>query len=237
MTTAQITGQAAAQVAIALRTVPARRLDGTDLRSRQFGLEGLIAKRRDSLYESGRRRGAWVKVKRGRSATRGAWMRRISRCAASGSNFYRAVDKAGRTVDFLLSRRRDIAAAKRFFSRATRQHGVPRVITLDDYVASHRAVAKLKEVGTLPRRIRVRSCKYLNNVVEQDHRRIKQRIRPMLGFKRFETAAVTIRCILVGRENQETTVQPQTTNQKSNHRSGNLARGSGRLKSAKPLVG
>ena len=77
---------------------------------------------------------------------------------------YRAVDKAGRTVDFLLSRRRDIAAAKRFFSRATRQHGVPRVITLDGYAASHRAVAKLKEVGTLPRRVRVRSCKYLNNV-------------------------------------------------------------------------
>jgi transposase-like protein len=149
---------------------------------------------------------------------------------------YRAVDKAGRTVDFLLSRRRDIAAAKRFFSRATRQHGVPRVITLDGYAASHRAVAKLKEVGTLPRRVRVRSCKYLNNVVEQDHRRIKQRIRPMLGFKRFETAAVTIRGIPVGRENQETTVQPQTTNQKSNHRSGNLGRGPGRLKSAKPLA-
>ena len=74
-------------------------------------------------------------------------------------------------------RKRDIAAAKRFFSRATRQHGVPRVITLDGYAASHRAVAKLKEVGTLPRRVRVRSCKYLNNVVEQDHRRIKQRIR------------------------------------------------------------
>jgi transposase-like protein len=108
---------------------------------------------------------------------------------------YRAVDKAGRTVDFLLSRRRDIAAAKRFFSRATRQHGVPRVITLDGYAASHRAVAKLKQVGTLPRRVRVRSCKYLNNVVEQDHRRIKQRIRPMLGFERFETAAVTIRGI------------------------------------------
>ena len=110
-------------------------------------------------------------------------------------SLYRAVDTAGRTVDFLLSRRRDIAAAKRFFSRATRQHGVPRVITLDGYAASHRAVAKLKEVGTLPRRVRVRSCKYLNNVVEQDHRRIKQRIRPMLGFKRFETAAVTIRGI------------------------------------------
>jgi transposase-like protein len=108
---------------------------------------------------------------------------------------YRAVDKAGRTVDFLLSKTRDIAAAKRFFSQATRQHGAPRVITLDGYAASHRAVAKLKAAGTLPRRVRVRSSKYLNNVIEQDHRRIKPRIRPMLGFKRFETAAVTIRGI------------------------------------------
>jgi transposase-like protein len=107
----------------------------------------------------------------------------------------RAVDKAGRTVDFLLSRRRDMAAAKRFFSRATKQHGAPRVITLDGYAASHRAVAKLKTSGILPRRVQVRSCKYLNNVIEQDHRRIKQRVKPMLGFKRFETAAVTIRGI------------------------------------------
>src|SRR5271165_1131722 len=68
-------------------------------------------------------------------------------------------------------------------------------ITLDGYAASHLAVAKLKAAGTLPRRVRIRSCKYLNNVIEQDHRRIKQRIRPMLGFKRFKTAAVTIRGI------------------------------------------
>ena len=147
---------------------------------------------------------------------------------------YRAVDKQGRTVDFLLSRRRDMVAAKRFFSRATKQHGAPRVITLDGYAASHRAVAQLKTSGILPRRVQVRSCKYLNNVIEQDHRRIKQRVRPMLGFKRFQTAAVTIRGIPVGRENQEATVQPQTTNRKSNHRSGNLGRSPGRLKSAKP---
>src|ERR1700751_3263798 len=103
---------------------------------------------------------------------------------------YRAVDKEGRTVDFLLSKRRDVAAAKRFFSGATKQHGAPRVITLDGYAASHRAVPNLKAAGTLPRRVRGRSCKYLNNVVEQDHRRIKQRIRPMLGFKCFDTATV-----------------------------------------------
>jgi transposase-like protein len=93
---------------------------------------------------------------------------------------YRAVDKADRAVDFLLSKRRDIAAAKRFFSRAVSNNGTPRVITLDGYAASHRAVAKLKEAGTLPRRVRVRSCKYLNNVIEQDHRRIKQ---PTVGLQ------------------------------------------------------
>jgi transposase-like protein len=99
---------------------------------------------------------------------------------------YRAVDKDGCTVDFLLSKRRDVAAAKRFFSRAAKQHGAPRVITVDGYAASHRAVTKLKAAGILPCRVQV---------IEEDHRRIKQRVRPMLGFKRFETAAVTMRGI------------------------------------------
>jgi transposase-like protein len=105
---------------------------------------------------------------------------------------YRAVDKQGRTVDFLLSEKRDVAAAKRFFGKAMKNHGTPRVITLDAYAASHRAVAEMKSAGTLPHRVGVRSNKYLNNMIEQDHRRIKQRIRPMLGFKRFDTAAITI---------------------------------------------
>src|SRR6202030_34137 len=95
---------------------------------------------------------------------------------------YRAVDKQGRTVDFLLSEKRDVAAAKRFFCKALKNHGTPRVITLDAYAASHRAVAEMKSAGTLPRRVEVRSNKYLNNMIEQDHRRIKQRIRPMLGI-------------------------------------------------------
>src|SRR5215813_8419809 len=105
---------------------------------------------------------------------------------------YRAVDKHGRTVDFLLSERRDVGAAKRFFSKAMRQNGTPRVITLDAYAASHRAIRELKSAGSMSRRVRIRSSKYLNNVVEQDHRRVKQRIAPMLGFKRFDTATVTI---------------------------------------------
>jgi transposase-like protein len=77
---------------------------------------------------------------------------------------YRAVDKQGRTVDFLLSERRDVAAAKRFFSKAMKKHGTPRVITLDAYAASHRAITELQSAGTLARRVVIRSSKYLNNV-------------------------------------------------------------------------
>ena len=95
-------------------------------------------------------------------------------------------------MDFLLSEHRDVAAAKRFFSKAIRHNGTPRVITLDGYAASHRAIRELKSTGRISRRVKVRSSKYLNNVVEQDHRRVKQRIGPMLGFKRFDTAAITI---------------------------------------------
>ncbi len=105
---------------------------------------------------------------------------------------YRAVDKQGRTVDFLLSAKRDVAAAKRFFREGMKNNGAPRIITLDGYAASHRAIAELKAEGRMPRRVRVRSSKYLNNGIEQDHRRVKQRIRPMLGFKRFDTAAIAI---------------------------------------------
>jgi transposase-like protein len=105
---------------------------------------------------------------------------------------YRAVDKQGRTVDFRLSERRDVAAAKAFFRKAMKHNGTPRVITLDAYAASHRAVRELKADGKMPKRVHVRSSKFLNNGVEQDHRRVKQRIGPMLGFKRFDTAAVTI---------------------------------------------
>src|SRR3954463_807006 len=94
---------------------------------------------------------------------------------------YRAVDKQGRTVDFLLTAKRDVAAAKRFFQKAMNGNGTPRVVTLDAYAASHRAVRELKAAGAIPKRVRVRSCKYLNNGIEQDHRRVKQRIGPMLA--------------------------------------------------------
>ena len=105
---------------------------------------------------------------------------------------YRAVDKAGKTVDFYLSRKRDVAAAKAFLRKAMRRQRTPTKITLDAYAASHRAVADLKASGELPRRVKVRSSKYLNNTIEQDPRRVKQRLGPMLGLKGFRTAVVVI---------------------------------------------
>jgi transposase-like protein len=106
---------------------------------------------------------------------------------------YRAVDKAGQTVDFRLSDRRNVAAAKAFFKKAIRHQGrAPHTITLDGYAASHRAVREMQATGLLPEDTKLRSSKYLNNLIEQDHRGIKARTRPMLGFKNFSCAAITI---------------------------------------------
>src|ERR1700686_5396107 len=69
---------------------------------------------------------------------------------------------------------------------------MPTKITLDAYAASHRAVSDLRGSGELSNRVQVRSSKHLNNLIEQDHRRVKQRLRPMLGLKSFRTAAVVI---------------------------------------------
>src|SRR4030095_9003134 len=98
---------------------------------------------------------------------------------------YRGVDKEGHTVDFFLSEQRDIAAAKRFLQQAIERRGIPPKITLDGYTAAHLAAAELQEEETLPVDLIVRTNRYLNNRIEQDHRPVKQRVRPMLGFKRF----------------------------------------------------
>src|SRR5438309_291836 len=142
---------------------------------------------------------------------------------------YRAVDKQGRTVDFLLSAKRAAAAAKPFLQQAMQGNGTPRGITLDAYAASDRAVRELKAAGAIPKRVRVRSCKYLNNGIEQDHRRVKQRIGPRLGFKRFDSAAVTISGIELAAKNQEGTIQGRKVAGPADDRARNLDRCGGRL--------
>ena len=106
---------------------------------------------------------------------------------------YRAVDSAGKSVDFLLRAKRDVAAAKAFFQRAFEgQRRLPRAITLDGYQASHRAAREFLAAHGRGKRTKLRSSKYLNNLIEQDHRSIKLRLGPMLGFKRFRRASITI---------------------------------------------
>ena len=100
--------------------------------------------------------------------------------------------QGGQTVDFYLSHKRDVNAAKAFLRNAMRSQRIPLKITLDAYSASHRAIADLKAQGDLPKRVRVRTSKYLNNAIEQDHRRVKQRLGPMIGLKSFRTAAVVM---------------------------------------------
>jgi transposase-like protein len=96
-------------------------------------------------------------------------------------------------VDFRLSSKRDVAAAKAFFRKAIKGQGsTPQTITLDGYAASHRAAREMKAEGQMPTDTKLHSSKYLNHLIEQDHRGVKARIGPMLGFKRFRTAAVTI---------------------------------------------
>jgi transposase-like protein len=107
---------------------------------------------------------------------------------------YRAVDSAGATIDFLLAARRDAAAAKRFFHNALLApgHPRPRVINVDGNPSYPKVVAELKQDGKLGRRCRCRTCPYLNNVVEQDHRAIKRRVNASQGFRSFHGARRTI---------------------------------------------
>jgi putative transposase len=103
---------------------------------------------------------------------------------------YRAVDKHGHTIDFLLTEHRDEHAAKRFLTKAIRRHGVPEKITIDGSTANEAAIRSYNaEHGTA---IEIRTIKYLNNIVEQDHRGVKRITRPMLGFTSFDAAQATL---------------------------------------------
>jgi len=104
--------------------------------------------------------------------------------------YYRAVDKQGQTIDFLLTATRDTKAALRFLRNAINENGKPSLVNIDQSGAN---TAGLKQVNREQKtRIKIRQCKYLNNIIEQDHRRIKRLTRPMLGFKTFYAAQRTL---------------------------------------------
>jgi len=108
---------------------------------------------------------------------------------------YRAVDSAGNTLDFLLTANRDTRAASRFFYKTLKatHNQQPRVVTVDKNPAYPKAIAKLKAEQALPVTLELRQCRYLNNIVEQDHRFIKRLVKPGMGFGSFNTARRTIR--------------------------------------------
>ena len=135
-------------------------------------LEEAFHRRKRSVWLSWRMDETYVKVK-------GEWR-----------YLYRAVDKHGHTIDFLLTEHRDKEAALRFLKKAIRRNGLPETITIDGSDANEAAIKSYNEAhGT---NIIIRQVKYLNNIVEQDHRGVKRVTRPMLGFKSFEAAQDTL---------------------------------------------
>ena len=122
---------------------------------------------------------------------------------------YRAVDELGRAVASHLSRTRDKTAAKAFFRKALKQHGEPRTNTLDGFEPSHSALRLMGMRNEFNCRwkdpVKIRCCQYLNNMVEQDHRRMKFRTQSMLGFKTFYNA----RRVLIGIELMQKIVKGQ----------------------------
>ena len=114
--------------------------------------------------------------------------------------FYRAIDSVGDTVEFFFSEHRDLAAAKRFFNKALNRHGRPDRVIIDGSQTNREAILSCDTTRRLkdgygknePKPVVIRTSKYLNNRIEQDHRRIKSRIRPMLGFKTQKTADIIL---------------------------------------------
>ena len=105
---------------------------------------------------------------------------------------YRAVDKQGNTIDFLLTKRRMKGSAQKFLNKAIRNNGKPRIINIDKSGANTAGIKTWNKRSFTRKKIKIRRVKYLNNIVEQDHRNIKRRIAISNGFKEFESAQRTL---------------------------------------------
>jgi putative transposase len=135
-------------------------------------LEKVFRKHKQPVSRSWRMDETYIKV-------RGVW-----------KYLYRAVDREGKTVDFLLTAKRDASAARRFFDKAMRHSDIPDKVTMDKGGANQAALEQLNRERKAP--VTIRQVKYLNNIVEQDHRAIKRITRPMLGFKSFRAAQAVL---------------------------------------------
>lgn len=125
---------------------------------------------------------------------------------------YRAVDSQGDTIDFLLRAKRDAVAAKAFFKKAIKHNGRPTKVTIDKSGSNKAALDFCNQDIAENEKIKIRQNKYLNNIIEQDHRFIKKRTRPMLGFKSFQAARATIAGIESVRMIQKGQIVGQTAN-------------------------
>jgi len=107
---------------------------------------------------------------------------------------YRAVDSTGNTIEFMLSAKRDVPAAKRFFKKMMRadHRRLPFTISVDKNAAYPEAFTSSQDENVLPHDCKLRRVKYLNNIIEQDHRFIKKRVRACLGYRSFDTAERTL---------------------------------------------
>ena len=136
------------------------------------------------------------RVRKHLKPTNDSWRMDETYLKIKGKNayLYRAVDSKGNTIDFFVSEYRDKDAAKKFFRKALKatHNQQPRVITIDKYAATEVAICEMIYGGILSVKATIRQIKYLNNIIEQGHRFIKRKIKPMLGFDSFETAEKTI---------------------------------------------
>jgi len=135
-------------------------------------LEDVVRKKKRPVGASWRMDETYVKVK-------GKW-----------KYLYRAVDKEGNTIDYLLTAKRDRKAAKRFFKKSIVGNSIPEKINIDKSGSNKAAIEDYNEDNKTD--IEIRQCKYLNNIIEQDHRFIKKIMRPMLGVKSFWSASITL---------------------------------------------
>ena len=134
------------------------------------------------------------RVRQNKKPVNGSWRMDETYIKLNGKwvYLYRAVDKEGNTIDFLLRARRDAVAAKAFFRKAFKENGIPNKVTIDKSGSNKAALDYFNNKASEENKIEIRQVKYLNNIAEQDHRFIKKRTRPTLGFKNFYSAKETI---------------------------------------------